>query len=166
MLMDVYLFPGQPHWSAWASLLIGLFGMIIYHASAGLLQVTDGQSMANNRDLDTVQEIDLESKSISMATSPDDSSRPAPTHDANTNTISYIKTYVVNNLKTYYLGFVVVNAWRGLWFCQDLYVVFPDVPRLSPWVSHLGGILLLLALSHFQSVLGPPYSHLADESIV
>ena len=48
-----------------------------------------------------------------------------------------------NSIWTYVFGFIVVNAWRGLWLCQDLYIVFDELPTLSPWLSHcMWGIYL------------------------
>lgn len=163
ILLDSYLFPGQPHWSAWASLLIGMVGMIAHN----LYLIWQGESAIPM----AIQEVDLDNKSITTTTAfPDDDIRcgaitSVVADGVCSDNVSVVKKYFVNTLKTYYFGFLVVNAWRGLWYCQDLYIVFPAMPMLSPWVSHICGIIILLSCAHFQSVFAPPYCHLPDEHI-
>ena len=55
LLLDSYLFPNHPHWSAWASLLIGVFGMIIHQAYSIWSSVDDGDKSTT-----VVQEINLD----------------------------------------------------------------------------------------------------------
>lgn len=124
---------------------------------------------------ESVQEVNLDTHSVTSSPCEEAQYETVPTTataDVNNNNeaprcdlFAYIKLYLTNSIKTYYFGFVVVNAWRGLWFFQDLYIVFPDTPMLSPWISHIVGIFVLMVLSHFQSMLGPPYSYLPDKPI-
>jgi hypothetical protein len=165
ILLDSYLFPDQPHWSAWASLLIGMLGMIVYMVYLIWVGRLDDSPQAQR-----VQEIDMGNTCVITTSPPDEETSSIAAHvneiiPDNDKKCSFMKTYLFNNIKTYYFGFLVVNTWRGLWYCQDLYIVFPNTPILSPWVSHIGGIVMLMALSHFQSVLGPPHSHMPDEII-
>lgn len=171
ILLDSYLFPDQPHWSAWASLLIGMIGMILHNAYLIWLgNPVNSQTDTQN----TVQEVELNSKTSNISLKLPAGEEDMDFRSQTTGTVqndnglrraklSFMKSYLINNLKTYYFGFIVVNAWRGLWYCQDLYIIFPDTPMLSPWVSHIGGIIMLMALAHFQSVLAPPYCHMPDE---
>ena len=148
VLLDAYLLPGKPHWSAWASLLIGILGMVI--CNAYLIWENKNKAIVVN----TVQAVNLENHSVE--------SSEINNNERSHNQISYAPKLFINHLCTYYFGFVVVNAWRGLWYLQDLYIVFPSKPLLSPWVSHICGVFALVVLLHFRSVLAPPYCHAKD----
>jgi hypothetical protein len=66
-----------------------------------------------------------------------------------------------SRVESYFVGFCVVNAWRGLWLLQDLYLI-PSDPTLSFWISHLLGVLVLIIFQHFKSVYAPPVVYFTD----
>lgn len=62
------------------------------------------------------------------------------------------------------LGFAgVVAFWRGVWYLHDVYLA-PDHATLSPWLSMLFGLLLLLALGATRSLLASPWMVELDAS--
>jgi hypothetical protein len=69
----------------------------------------------------------------------------------------------LDRLHTFFAGFFVVNAWRFIWYWQDLYLL-PSDPLLSAWVSASVGAVCLLLLAHFKSVLAPPVLLLRDDA--
>jgi hypothetical protein len=69
-----------------------------------------------------VPEVDLDNKSTTTTTSLFDevvycrtaspaAAAAADEDDARWDKVAFIKTYLMNNLKTYYFGFLVVNTW-------------------------------------------------------
>lgn len=67
----------------------------------------------------------------------------------------------LSRVETYFVGFFVVNCWRGLWFFQDIYLI-PSNPTMSAWASHCIGIVFLVALSKLKSVYAPPAVEIND----
>mmetsp|Transcript_17120 Transcript_17120/g.28603 ORF Transcript_17120/g.28603 Transcript_17120/m.28603 type:complete len:194 (+) Transcript_17120:155-736(+) len=159
VLLDSYLFPNHPHWSAWASLIIGVLGMVIYH---GILMLWRSNKQEESNKISAAQEINLDNGTMEAPLEEKEGSVGVYVDKLSW---GYVKAFIRNHLSTYYFGFVVVNAWRGLWYCQDLYIVFPDTPMLSPWSSHIVGIFALIGLGYFKSVLAPPFAHFTDEEI-
>ncbi|XP_073949821.1 transmembrane protein fuseless isoform X2 [Choristoneura fumiferana] len=45
-----------------------------------------------------------------------------------------------------------VNVWRGLWGLLDIYL-FPDVPKISNWTTHIVSLTLLILLNCSNSIL-------------
>lgn len=68
---------------------------------------------------------------------------------------------VLSRVETYIVGFFVVNAWRGLWFFQDIWLI-PSNPTVSAWVSHVVGVVFLISLSKLKSVYAPPAVDMND----
>jgi hypothetical protein len=66
-----------------------------------------------------------------------------------------------SRIESYFVGFFVVNAWRGLWLLQDIYLV-PSDPTLSFWISHVLGVVVLIICQHFKSVYAPPAVYFTD----
>jgi hypothetical protein len=167
LLLDLYLFPDQPDWSAWASLVIGWVGISVHNLSLKLQQGDNNETNKNVNDVSLKYEIDLESNSIDRIaegtpTVMDDMSAAKKVQSI---TYAFIIGFCTNSFKTYYFAFLVVNAWRGIWNCQDLYIVFESIPALSPWLSHLIGVTVLITVGYFQSVLGAPYCFDLDDKV-
>lgn len=62
---------------------------------------------------------------------------------------------LVSRTRTYIVGFLVVNSWRGLWLLQEVYL-YPSHPIASAWISHGIGTAVLVLFLHLQSILAPP----------
>ena len=69
--------------------------------------------------------------------------------------------FMFSRLESYFVGFFVVNCWRGLWYLQDIYLV-PTYPVLSAWLSHSVGVVFLICLRKFKSVYAPPAIDMDD----
>lgn len=70
--------------------------------------------------------------------------------------------FILLRIESYFLGFFVVNSWRGLWILQDLYII-PSQPVLSSFLSHVIGVIMLYLLQHFKSVYAPPLVYFHDQ---
>jgi len=68
---------------------------------------------------------------------------------------------LMGRVETYVVAYFVVNAWRGLWLLQEVYLI-TEHPLLSAWVSHIIGAVCLMLLGHMQSVFAPPIIMLPD----
>mmetsp|Transcript_2930 Transcript_2930/g.4442 ORF Transcript_2930/g.4442 Transcript_2930/m.4442 type:complete len:199 (-) Transcript_2930:92-688(-) len=68
---------------------------------------------------------------------------------------------LMSRCETYMVGFFVVNCWRGLWLLQLVYLL-PADPLMSSIVSHVLGVVVLLAIRHFKSVFAPPALYMED----
>lgn len=69
--------------------------------------------------------------------------------------------WMLSRIETYLVGFLVVNAWRGIWLLQDVYLLTGS-PLLSAWTSHIVGCVCLIGLLHFKSVYAPPVIYCRD----
>jgi len=53
------------------------------------------------------------------------------------------------------VGFAVVSYWRGIWYLWDV-LVFPGHQLYSGIASTLTGVVILVFMRTFYSVLAPP----------
>eukprot|EP00054_Salpingoeca_dolichothecata_P038624 m.14173 g.14173 ORF g.14173 m.14173 type:complete len:224 (+) comp8842_c0_seq1:136-807(+) len=67
-----------------------------------------------------------------------------------------------DRLLTFVGGFASVAMWRGVWHLWDIYST-KDL-EVSGWVSTITGIVFLLLLGSFRSVLAPPIGAYVDDN--
>lgn len=72
---------------------------------------------------------------------------------------------LVEQLYSIYVSVCVLNAWRGLWYLQVVYLI-PSDQESSAWTSALVGTGMLILLQHFRSTFAPPYMLLRDSDEV
>ena len=127
-----YLYSHDEEKSAWCSLLVGYGGMSLFFAWQCLYQHTSLK-----------QSFDIRSM-------------------FNEKGITPTLIFLLTRIESYLVGFFVVNAWRGLWLLQNLYLLTKS-PLLSSWVSHIIGTVVLVLLLHLKSVYAPPVLFCRDD---
>lgn len=61
---------------------------------------------------------------------------------------------ISGRFRSYLVGFLVINSWRGFWLLQEY--IYPSNPITSAWISHAIGVLVLVDCLHLQSISAPP----------
>lgn len=127
-----YFYSGDEERSAWCSLLVGYGGMALFF----LWQCIFHQSSLK-------QSCDIN-------------------HMFNEKGFKLALLFMLTRLESYVVGFFVVNAWRGLWLLQNIYLL-PDDAFVSSWLSHIIGTVALVLLLHLKSVYAPPVIFCRDD---
>lgn len=141
-LVSFWLFPTNDEDSGWASIAIGYGGLFFYYLCTILYHYMSSKE----------EEFDAD------ALVKDDKGQE---ETDGTKLRNYVITKAKSYLNTMYIGFCVVNCWRGIWVLEDYYI-YPDDMVLSSWITTVSGVVALMCINRFQSVLAPPGVDLKD----
>ena len=136
ILVDIYTKKISLEWSGWISMLIGYGGLILFWLfETYVYKGILGHSPTQNTTFEVLQSSDTVTNKVFL---------------------------LLSRLRTYWLGFLVVNCWRGLWLLQDVHLL-PSNPLWSAWTSHSLGALVLVLFIHLNSILAPPVLYTHDD---
>eukprot|EP00041_Stephanoeca_diplocostata_P018425 m.385698 g.385698 ORF g.385698 m.385698 type:complete len:324 (-) comp21011_c0_seq1:445-1416(-) len=166
VMMDVYLYPNDDtvERSAWCSVAIGYGGFLLL-AFPDFLRAYLSSNATQEIVDESISNIVVASLHPSTMENNHEPHLITPARSGGTNSLCVrgIQSFILQSIYTYLLGFIAVNAWRGIWLLLDLHFL-PDDLKASAWGCHAISVAVLLACSHLQSVFAPPVVVLSDSN--
>lgn len=136
-LTDQKLFPKNIVASTWTSFAIGLGGFVLY---AAFTQVCFGKCVSSSNDERIGGFVDVaESRSR----------------------FDRLVTIIAYLLHFHLVSLFAIQAWRGLWYVQQLYIL-PDDPQMSSLISIAFGVVCSTIFSVVSSIHAAPYTSTDD----